>query len=47
MVEAHGGEIANDRLYSLGEMVKNGGGKEIVKLVEEARTEFDQESAEN
>jgi hypothetical protein len=39
MVAAHGEEIAEDRLFSLGEMVKNGGGKEILKLVEEARAE--------
>jgi hypothetical protein len=37
MVAAHGDEIADDKLFSLGEMVKNGGGKEILKLVEEAR----------
>jgi hypothetical protein len=39
MVIVHGDEIADDKLYSLGEMVKNGGGKEILKLVEEARAE--------
>lgn len=37
MVAAHGEEIADDKLYSLGEMVKNGGGKEILKLVEAAK----------
>lgn len=37
MVQAHGDEIADDKLYSLGEMVKNGGGKEVLKLVDEAR----------
>ena len=37
MVAAHGDEIADDKLYSLGEMVRNGGGKAILKLVEEAR----------
>lgn len=36
---AHGDEIAEDKLFSLGEMVKNGGGKEILKLVEEARAD--------
>ena len=41
IVAAHGDEIADDKLYSLGEMVKNGGGKEIMKLVEEARAETD------
>ena|ERR1043166_2619283 len=39
MVVAHGDEIDDDVLFSLGEMVKNGGGKEILKLVEEAREE--------
>jgi hypothetical protein len=39
MVYAHGDEIAEDRLFSLGEMVKNGGGKEILKLVKEAMAE--------
>jgi hypothetical protein len=39
MVAAHGDEIADDVLFSLGEMVKSGGGKEILKLVEEARAE--------
>ena len=39
IVAAHGDEIADDKLYSLGEMVKNGGGKEIMKLVEKARAE--------
>jgi len=39
MVEANGEDIATDKLSSLGEMVKNGGGKEILKLVEEARAE--------
>lgn len=29
MVAAHGDEIADDVLFSLGEMVKNGGGREI------------------
>jgi len=41
MVYAHGDEIAEDRLFSLGEMVKNGGGKAILKLVEEARAELE------
>lgn len=39
MVAANGDEIAGDVLFSLGEMVKTGGGKEILKLVEEARAE--------
>jgi hypothetical protein len=39
MVAAHGDEIADDVLFSLGEMVKNGGGKAILKLVEQARAE--------
>jgi hypothetical protein len=39
MVAAHGDEIADDKLFSFGEMVKNGGGKEILKLVEEARVD--------
>jgi hypothetical protein len=39
MVYAHGDEIAEDCLFSLGEMVKNGGGKEILDLVNEARAE--------
>lgn len=41
MVAAHGDEIAEDVLFSLGEMVKNGGGREILKLVEAARAETD------
>ena len=40
MVSAHGEEIAEDKLFSLGEMVRNGGGKAILKLVEEARAEW-------
>ncbi len=44
MVQAHGGEIGEDKLFSLGEMVKSGGGKEIVKLVEEAQAEWRPES---
>jgi hypothetical protein len=45
MVAAHGDEIEDDKLFSFGEMVKNGGGKEILKLVEKARakTESDEE----
>lgn len=39
MVYAHGGEIEDDKLFSLGEMVKNGGGKEILMLVEKAKEE--------
>ncbi|HZZ78623.1 MAG TPA: hypothetical protein VFE62_08895, partial [Gemmataceae bacterium] len=39
MVFAHGDEIADDKLYSLGKMVKNGGGKAILKLVEDAKAE--------
>ena len=39
MVVAHGNEIEEDVLFSLGEMVESGGGKEILKLVEEARAE--------
>jgi len=46
MVVAHGDEIAEDVLFSLGEMVKNGGGKEILKLVEEARAESEPPSDE-
>lgn len=30
-------EIKNNILFSLGEIVKNGGGTEILKLVEEAK----------
>jgi hypothetical protein len=41
MVAAHGDEIAEGILFSLGEMVKNGGGREILDLVEEARAELD------
>jgi hypothetical protein len=37
MVAAHGDEIEDDVLFSLGEMVKNGGGKAILKLVEVAK----------
>ena len=44
IVHAHGDEIADDKLFSLGEMVKSGGGKEILKLVEEARAEWRPES---
>jgi len=47
MVAAHGEEIADDKLFSLGEMVKNGGGKEILKLVEVARAEWHQDSQDN
>ena len=32
MVEANSESIAEDKLFRLGEMVKNGGGKEILKL---------------
>src|ERR1043165_3032311 len=39
IVKAHGDEIDDDCLFSLGEIVKNGGGREILKLVEEARAE--------
>jgi hypothetical protein len=39
MVYAHGAEIAEDCLFSLGEMAKIGGGKEILELVKEARAE--------
>lgn len=39
MVAAHGDEIDDDKLYSLGEMVKSGGGKEILKRLEETRAE--------
>src|ERR1700722_9365452 len=39
MVAAHGDEIAEDKLFSLGEMVKNGGGKAILKLAQKARSE--------
>ena len=46
MVYAHGDEIEDDKLYSLGEMVKNGGGKEILKLVEEARDESVQQGGD-
>jgi hypothetical protein len=45
MVYAHGDEIAEDRLFSLGEMVKNGGGKEILKLAEEAKAESQDDDA--
>jgi hypothetical protein len=41
MVAAHGEELDDNVLFSLGEMVKNGGGKEILKLVKEARSESD------
>jgi hypothetical protein len=41
MVYAHGDEIAEDILFSLGEMVKSGGGKEILELINEAREESD------
>jgi hypothetical protein len=37
MVKAHQDEIAPDVLFSLGEMVRNGGGAEIQRLLEEAR----------
>jgi hypothetical protein len=37
MVAAHGDEIADDILFSLGEMVKNNGGPEILKRVQAAR----------
>jgi hypothetical protein len=37
MVEARHEQIAHDVLFSLGEMVRNGGGREIQRLVEEAR----------
>jgi hypothetical protein len=39
MVAAHGEEIDDDVLFSLGEMVKNGGGKAILRLVEDAMVE--------
>ena len=39
MAAAHGDEIDDDKLFSFGEMVKNGGGKEILALVKEAREE--------
>lgn len=38
MVKFHYDEIARDLIFSLGEMVKNGGGKEIQRLIEEARS---------
>ena len=47
MVYAHGDEIADDRLFSLGEMVKNGGGKEILKLVKEAMAESGPQSGDD
>ena len=40
MVYAHGDEVAEDILFSLGEMVRSGGGKEILELVKEAREEL-------
>jgi hypothetical protein len=38
MVKARHDQIAHDVLFSLGEMVRNGGGREIQQLVEEARS---------
>jgi hypothetical protein len=37
-VKAHHEEIVHDVLFSLGEMARNGGGTEIQRLVEEARS---------
>lgn len=37
MVKFHYDEIARDMIFSLGEMVKNGGGAEIQNLIEEAK----------
>jgi hypothetical protein len=39
MAAAHGDEIVEDKLFSFGEMVKNGGGTEILELVKKARAE--------
>jgi len=37
MVEAHPEEIKSDVLFSFGEMVRNGGGPEILKLIDDLR----------
>jgi len=37
IVQSHADEISNDVLFSLGEMAKNGGGPEVLRLVETAK----------